>query len=238
MQTVTDHTSQITSSTLEPKITAKSKQLFSYAFAQANPDFYSPAEDTFLFLDVLETELATFDLPSAGLALEIGPGSGVLSAFFVRKTLEMHKCFAIIAVDVNRQALKATAHTFANVAVPQTLMAIEGDAVSGFLRTGNGELDVILCNPPYVPAARDELAGDPLVAAYAGGLPDGREVTDAVVALAARSLKVGGVLWLLLDERNKPQDVRNMANELGLQGVEVGRRKIPGELLSVWRYTK
>jgi release factor glutamine methyltransferase len=213
---------------------AKSKELFHFAFAKSDPDFYAPAEDTFLFLDVLESEFSRPEFAKDGLLLEIGPGSGVLSGYFTRKAKESGKFFHTVAVDLNPAALAATVETFRGVKVLSRVDPVLGDGTSGMFR---GLFDVILCNPPYVPAARDEISGL-LVHAYAGGLPDGREVIDGVIATASALLGVDGNFFLLLDERNRPEDVVAFAASHGLRGSLVLRRKVPGELLSVWRFTR
>lgn len=71
--------------------------------------------------------------------------------FFARKPHELNSFFHVLAVDVNRQALKATEQTCANVAVANAVMAIEGDADCGFCRTQARPLDVSLCNPMSLP---------------------------------------------------------------------------------------
>ena len=217
------------------QISAKSKELFSVAFAKANPEFYSPAEDTFLFLDVLEAELAHPSRDTRpGLLLEIGPGSGVLSAFYTRKCLaDFGQQYHAMAVDLNIEALHATAATFSAVSVRPHLSLVLADATLPCFRQ-TPVFDVILCNPPYVPAARDEVSG-PLVHAYAGGLPDGREVIDEILRVAGSCLAESGIFYLLLDERNGPDEVMREAAKHGLSGSLVLRRKVPGELLSVWR---
>jgi release factor glutamine methyltransferase len=58
----------------------------------------------------------------------------------------------------------------------------------------DGSVDLVLCNPPYVPEGTlvpPEVAEhDPATAVFSG--PDGLTVIRCVVALAARLLKVGG----------------------------------------------
>jgi len=217
-------------------LTAKSRELFDFAHSIADPDFYSPAEDSFLFLDTIESNIESIasDHPSP-LILEVGPGSGVLSAFTLRALSDRGAPSLTIAVDVNPIALQATLKTFACVKRPTSVECILADATTPMFR--KGVFDITLCNPPYVPADRNE-THHPLTAAYAGGLPDGREVTDKVIERASLFLTPLGDLWLLLDERNIPKNVVNFAENLGFSGEQISRKKVPGEILYVFKFRK
>ena len=90
-----------------------------------------------------------------------------------------------IAVDVNPTALEATQKTFKCVGKEFQVECILGDGTTRMLRSNL--FDLMLCNPPYVPADRAEI-DHPLTAAWAGGFPDGREVTDKVITSASSIL--------------------------------------------------
>jgi release factor glutamine methyltransferase len=93
----------------------------------------------------------------------------------------------------------------------------DGPAVGarGEVRTGHlldpvdpawvGEVDVLVANPPYLPAS-DRGHGEPEVAvhdpdaALVGGL-DGHEVVDELLALATRWLRPGGTVVIEIDDR-------------------------------------
>ena len=69
------------------------------------------------------------------------------------------------------------------------------------LRDLDGTVDVVLCNPPYVPAGNPvtpEVAADPAVAVFGGG--DGLSVIGPVIVLAARLLRPGGVVGIEHDD--------------------------------------
>ena len=218
------------------RFTAKSRQLFNYAHSLSAPDFYSPAEDTYLFLDTLESHIDSIvSLSVAPLVLEIGPGSGVISAFCTRALTERGCVPRMIGLDVNLAALKATTETFKCV---DRTMFFDGLLCDGTTCALRGRVfDLIMCNPPYVPSDRNEF-DHPLTAAWAGGLPDGREVTDQVIIRSSELLTSNGILLLLLDQRNDPSAVVSFAERFGLKGLLLAKKKVPGELLYVYQFTR
>ncbi|GAA0801934.1 peptide chain release factor N(5)-glutamine methyltransferase [Spirilliplanes yamanashiensis] len=80
---------------------------------------------------------------------------------------------------------------------------VAGDVTDPDLLAGlTGAVDVVLCNPPYVPAGTPvppEVSGHDPAAAVFGG-PDGLDVVRPVVALAARLLRPGGVVGIEHDD--------------------------------------
>lgn len=69
----------------------------------------------------------------------------------------------------------------------------------------HGTVDVLVCNPPYLPAAdtptwAPEVAEHDPHAALVGG-PDGHEVVDALLAAGARWLRPGGTVVVEIDDR-------------------------------------
>jgi len=107
------------------------------------------------------------------------------------------------AAQVHAVELDAAAHGWAERNVAAVARAtgvavrlLRGDARTA-LRELDGQVDVVVSNPPYVPpdaVPRDpEVAGhDPAVALYGLG-PDGLEVPRGVTAAAARLLRPGGL---------------------------------------------
>lgn len=218
-------------------LTAKSRELFEFAYSKASTDFYSPAEDSYLFLDTIEANMQDIlqSHVAPTLCLEVGPGSGVISAFTSRALSDRGRSSMMVTVDVNPAALDATQKTFSCVGRSQYVECILGDATTSMFRPG--VFDLMLCNPPYVPSDRNEI-DHPLTAAWAGGLPDGREVTDKVIERAANILHTAGDLWILLDERNVPNAVANFAESFGFKTQQLAKRKVPGELLYIFRFSK
>jgi len=106
----------------------------------------------------------------------------------------------VVAVERSPAALaylRRNAAPFAGVEV------VEGDVTDPSLLAGmHGAVDVLLCNPPYVPDGTPvppEVAEhDPAEAVFGGG--DGLTVIRPVIALAAALLRPGGVVGIEHDD--------------------------------------
>ncbi len=115
---------------------------------------YEPSDDTWLFVDALLAERD--NLADARISLEIGSGSCYVSTYLHNMiNTDTHKCF-FFAVDINEHAAIATRNTFlqnnAGIYFDVTLTPF-GDA----LKRLQGNIDVLLFNPPYVPSEDDEV---------------------------------------------------------------------------------
>ena len=75
---------------------------------------YEPAEDSFILLDALESEIKTIQELKPTFALEIGPGSGIISAAIANITInkeQLKKLCFVFSCDINSLACKATQRT-------------------------------------------------------------------------------------------------------------------------------
>jgi release factor glutamine methyltransferase len=107
----------------------------------------------------------------------------------------------VIAVERSPAALAFLRRNIAGTAVE----AVAGDVTDPALLSDlRGGVDVVLCNPPYVPegtAVPPEVAEhDPADAVFGGS--DGLAVIRPVIALAAALLKTGGVVGIEHDDRH------------------------------------
>jgi release factor glutamine methyltransferase len=126
--------------------------------------------------------------PRPAIVADVGTGSGNVAA-----AIERHRPAArVFAIDIDPRALSYARRNLRNARI------LEGDLLAPLLELGMGrELDLVLCNPPYI--ARDEwdlvdpeVRHEPRVA-----LDGGRDGLDAVRRLAAQApavLKPGGSL--------------------------------------------
>lgn len=112
------------------------------------------------------------------------------------------------ATALARENLARTAAGAAGVAgaaAGATWEVLDGDLLAPVDPALRGHLDVLVANPPYLPAAdrgswQPEVADHDPDAALVGGR-DGHEVVDALLAAAATWLAPGGLVVVEIDER-------------------------------------
>ncbi|KAF4718356.1 HemK methyltransferase member 2 [Perkinsus olseni] len=199
--------------------------------------FYPPSDDTYLFLDVLHDEVEKGEAIGSGSAaciLEVGPGSGVLSAYLVRALDTVGVPAHSLALDVNPRACEATEKTAKAVGVEAKIHVVLGD-FNQSLHWLRYRPDIIICNPPYVPSPPEECRSTGIEASWAGG-DRGREVIDRMVPVFARLLRrVEGtrqpVLYFLLEKQNRPREVCRLFEDLNCSGDYrvLGRDSDPNE---------
>ncbi|HEY6098757.1 MAG TPA: peptide chain release factor N(5)-glutamine methyltransferase [Anaeromyxobacter sp.] len=168
---------------------------------------------------VLEAALAA--LPEGGRALDLCTGSGCLA---ISLALERRGA-AVVATDVSQDALAVARENAA------ALGAVVGFAHGDLWAAVHGEaaFDVVVSNPPYVPAK--ELAGlsrevrrEPCIALDGG--EDGLAVLRRVVAGAPARLRPGGVLCVEMHESHADV-LPGLCLEAGFGGAEA-RKDLAG----------
>ena len=190
------------------------------------PNVYDPSEDTFLLLDALESDIGEILRSKPTFLLEVGSGSGVVVTS-LSSVVNSSVCFA---VDVNIEACRATARTskINNVDVEICCMNL----FSNFL---HGLFDLIVFNPPYVVTDSEEIRGDGLAKAWAGGRR-GREVIDKFLEKLPSLLSARGVCYLVVLKENDPSDIASVVRGRGLETRVIKERKIRGEHLFVLKF--
>ena len=141
---------------------------------------YEPAEDTFLLLDALFAERSSLRAMDDATVVEVGPGSGVVSAYVA--ALLAAQAPRVVCVDVNPRACALSARTAA--ANGARVDVVRGDLATRVRRRpsaarkasrgarrclARGSVDVLVFNPPYVPTPRAEVGGAGIEASWAGG---------------------------------------------------------------------
>jgi release factor glutamine methyltransferase len=129
-----------------------------------------------------------------------------------------HECpdAAVHAVEADPDALSWAGRNLAGSGV--TLHPADVTA-PGVLAELDGAVDLVTCNPPYVPeglAVPPEVHADPRRAVFAG--PDGLAVIRPVAVLAHRLLRVGGAVALEHDDSH-PGAVRDVLSAAGFTDV-------------------
>ena len=115
---------------------------------------YDPAEDTFLLLDALEKDSDKIRHSNPRISLEIGSGTGIVSAFCA-KFLPENSCL-LLATDINPNAVRNTVKTAGLNDV--NVEVVHCDLAGPLTGQLGGKVDLLLFNPPYVPTASEELS--------------------------------------------------------------------------------
>lgn len=201
-------------------------------------DIYEPSDDSYLLMDTLKYELEYGGIPvdRALVCLEIGSGSGVVSACL--RQLFHQRCDEIMinyVSDVNPKALQATLQTLqaASSDAHPVLEAVRCDLVSAL---PDLPCDVLIFNPPYVPTPDEEVGSHSIEAAWAGG-KDGRRVVDRALPYMARLLQPASVGYLVTVDDNRPHELAQEFAKLGIRMVPLFRRRAHNESLTIQKLT-
>ncbi|KAI8346820.1 S-adenosyl-L-methionine-dependent methyltransferase [Mortierella sp. GBAus27b] len=193
---------------------------------------YEPAEDTFLFLDAFEEEQAFLNELRPAISLEVGSGSGCVTAFVAKIVGE--SCLKY-CTDINPRAARATQAT----AKQNKLSAdvIETHFADGLLPRLEQQIDLLYFNPPYVLTPSEEVGSHSVVASWAGGI-DGREVIDKFLPLVKNLLSPKGVFYLVVVNENKPDDIRDIMKKDGFDSSVVKTRLAGREKLLILKFVR
>ncbi|MFF8970070.1 HemK2/MTQ2 family protein methyltransferase [Streptomyces sp. NPDC014995] len=175
------------------------------------PGVYAPQEDT----DLLAGALSDEPLPPGADVLDVGTGSGALALEAARRGGR------VTAVDVSWRAVCAARWNVWRARLPVRVR--QGNL---FEPVRGQSFDLILTNPPYVPAPTGgrEPRG-PARAWDAGG--DGRLVLDRICREAPELLRPGGVLLMVHSALSDPDRTLAHLRATGLKASVTRRRRIP-----------
>lgn len=197
---------------------------------------YDPAEDSFLLLDALEKSQPWLkEVIKPDRIVEVGVGSGVVSTFLATALFPEA---TYVSIDTNPRALDATKRTLeANKARLESFTFVQGSLLEPLNATQ--DMDLVVFNPPYVPAPEEEMAGgQALSSAWSGG-EFGRVLIDKFLPMLPGVLAPHGVAFLVLVADNKIPQLREHAEkELGLASMMILTRKAGIEhlhILMLWR---
>ena len=142
-------------------------------------------------------------------AIDLGTGSGAIALYLSEAVAGAR----VIGVDKQAQALEYARRNAPGVEF------VQGDMTDvELLRELDGQVDVIVANPPYVPETPDldpEVYFDPHEAVFSGA--DGMEAIRGLVPVAARLLKPGGHLGIEHDDSTS-QAVQDVVRAHGAFG--------------------
>ncbi|GAA5843397.1 hypothetical protein JCM9279_002090 [Rhodotorula babjevae] len=196
---------------------------------------YEPAEDTFILLDALEQDADL--LKGSRVCLEIGSGSGCVSAFLASICGPSSALY--LCTDLNPHAARCTALTGQSNSVP--LNPILTDLTSALLPRLTHAVDVLVFNPPYVETedaeAFDAQEDGVIERAWAGGI-GGMRVTNRLLEQVETLLSSRGVFYLVAVPENKPLQILEDMKQRDLHGEITLKRRAGREHLHILRFSR
>ena len=214
-----------------------------YDFYDISKDFqnvYEPAEDSFLLIDSIDSELdqIQFEKNNKITSIELGCGSGLVSCCFLSKMKYLniqnlnHYC-----VDINKDAIKLTENLLKNYNLEKNVKFIEGDL---FNKIENIEFDIIIFNPPYVTTDNEEyknaLVKKDISAAWAGG-NKGSETINRFIEQLKKYISDKTIIFLLLSKENDYELIIDNMKKLYNFSYEIlMRNKFKNESLAVFKF--
>ncbi|PWY98563.1 putative methylase [Testicularia cyperi] len=206
---------------------------------------YEPAEDSFILLDALEEDAHALsqrqgnDHQGGRLCVEIGTGSGVVTAFLAKIIGSTEAAY--IGIDLNPDANRCTLAT--GLANDVRVEAVRTSLFSSLRPRLDGKVDVLVFNPPYVPTEEEEemMAQDQhgIEGAWAGGAT-GTKLVDQLIdsGTIEQILAPGGSFYLVAIRQNDPPMLVARLQARGLLSEIVLARRAGREHLHVIRATK
>ena len=223
-----------------PRLRAQGTMLPTPEIPPIPESVYEPAEDSFLLLDCMELCLPELRHRKFPVVCEIGSGSGIVSTFL---KVNIFPNGLFLATDFNPRACEATFATAQANCTLRKFNSLEVLQMSLNLGIRPSTIDVLVFNPPYVPAetvpvvpsTKDDDAW--LDLALLGG-KDGMEATWAVLLNLERILSPDGVAYILFCARNNPDNVVELMQKRGWATRTIEKRKAGWEVLSVTEFKK
>ncbi|MFZ2172881.1 MAG: HemK2/MTQ2 family protein methyltransferase [Rhodococcus sp. (in: high G+C Gram-positive bacteria)] len=176
------------------------------------PGVYPPQEDTWLLADIVAQQ----DLRAHSRVLDICTGTGAL-AVRAAQTGAGH----VTALDISRRAF-TTAWLNSRIR-GHRIRVLRGDLVNP---VRDERFDLVISNPPYVPAHNDALPATGIARAWDAG-KDGRALLDRICRQAPEVLDQGGTLLLAQSALSGVEKTQTMLEEQGLEVDVMCRQEIP-----------
>lgn len=179
---------------------------------------YEPAEDSAILAGEVVADLAKAE---PGAVLDVGTGSGYVGAKVAAATDAR-----VIGLDVNPAACRR--------AKEAGLEAVRGDLTEPFAAD---TFDVVVFNPPYLPAMSEADWAEWFEVAVTGGA-SGRELIDRFLESVERVLTVQGLVYLLVSSLTGVESVVETAAVAGFSATALADAPFAGETLTVLKLVR
>lgn len=174
------------------------------------PGVYRPQEDSWLLAEALLDQ----PIQAGTRVLDLCSGSGVLALSVAERGAD------VVAVDISRLAVLTT---WVNARIRQLPVAARRGDLSR--AKDLGPFDIVISNPPYVPA-RESDAGGPFPQRWDAG-SDGRAVLDPLCEAAWELVRPGGCLFVVHSVFSDETRTLDLLRAGGFDAEVVRRTTIP-----------
>jgi len=173
------------------------------------PGVFRPPTDTWMLAKVLREEIGGRRVS----VLDLCTGTGALALVAAEEGA------SVTAIDISRRAVL-------NVRLNALLNGVRVRPLRGdlFAAVAGEQFDVIVTNPPYVPAPDERLPERGLERAWQAGL-DGRVLIDRICASVAAHLRPGGAVLIVQSTINGEEATRSLLEDAGLEADVAYREK-------------
>ena len=182
---------------------------------------YEPSDDTFFLIDNLLVN-------ENDLVLELGTGTGLVSIFASKKGK------SVVATDISPLALSCAKKNFDLNNVSLKIDLREGSLFEPILESE--VFDVILFNPPYLPADPDEKQ-DILTSSWSAG-KDGRMIINEFLNKCEEFLKYNGKILLIQSTLSNPNETKKIVKEKNMRIEKLAEKSFFYEKIILFLITK
>lgn len=179
------------------------------------PTVYPPSEDSHLLAETVVDHIDATDL-----VCDVGTGSG-----YVAERIGSETGATALGIDLNPHACRAASE--------RGVQTLRGDVTSALAADS---VDVVVCNPPYLPTPPEQEWDDWFGRALSGG-ETGRRVVERLLADVGRVLVSGGRVYLLVSTLTDLTAVDTLAAEAGFRTGQLATDAYPFETLVVLELT-
>ncbi|KAI3664936.1 hypothetical protein L6452_43549 [Arctium lappa] len=212
-----------------PKMASRIAQI---RLVSSHPQVYEPCDDSFALVDALLADRKKLLDHRPAICMEVGSGSGYVITSLALILQEMKTSY-YFATDINPHAVRVTHETLEAHGVHAELLTT--NIAAGLEKRLAGLVDVMVVNPPYVPTPEEEVGGDGIAAAWAGG-ENGRSVIDKILPIADNLLSEKGWLYMLFLAANDPLQICLQMRDKGYAAKIVVQRATEEESLHVIKF--